>query len=285
MKTILVTGANGQLGSEIRQLESTYSNYDFLFLDRDDLDITDEKAVKYFFKENEISFCINAAAYTAVDNAEKDSENAFLLNATAVKYLAENALKNNCKLIQISTDFVFDGTANLPLKETDQPNPISVYGASKLKGEEFALENEALVIRTSWLYSIFGNNFVKTMLRLGSEREELNIIADQIGTPTYAKDLAETILFLIDKIETEKLFGLYHFSNDGTTSWFDFAAEIFKISGTNCKANPIPTEQYPTPAQRPKYSLMDKSKIVNDFGIELKDWKLSLAECIEKLKQ
>lgn len=283
LSTILVTGANGQLGSELKQLESKYSNFDFLFLDREDLDITDEAAVKFFFEENEIGYCINAAAYTAVDNAEKDKENAYILNALAVKYLAENAMKNNCKFIQISTDFVFDGKVTSPLKETDLTNPLSVYGQTKLEGEKFALENQALVIRTSWLYSTFGNNFVKTMLRLGAERESLNIIADQIGTPTYAKDLAEVLMFLVSKVEKEKLTGLYHFSNDGVASWYDFAAEIFRISGTKCTANPIPTEQYPTPAERPKYSLMDKTKISRDFGVVLKGWKTSLAECIEAL--
>lgn len=283
MKTILVTGANGQLGNELRQLESKFPNYHFLFLDKEDLNITDEHAVIYFFEENEVDYCINAAAYTAVDNAENDEENAYLLNAFAVKYLAENALLSECKFIQISTDFVFDGEGNFPLKETDETNPISVYGASKLKGEEFALDNDAIVIRTSWLYSTFGNNFVKTMLRLGAERESLNIISDQIGTPTYAKDLAEMILFLIDTVEVSKLKGIYHFSNEGKASWFEFAEEIFRLSATECKANPIPTEQYPTPASRPKYSLLDKSKIVTDFEVILKDWKKSLTECLNAL--
>lgn len=285
MKTILVTGANGQLGSELKQLESKYSNFDFLFLDREDLDITDEKAVQYFFSENKIDFCINAAAYTAVDNAEKDTENARILNALAVKYLAENAKKTNCAFIHISTDFVFDGSAKSPLKESDKPNPLSVYGETKLEGEYFALENNALVIRTSWLYSTFGNNFVKTMIRLGNEREELNIIADQYGTPTYARDLAELIMALIDTKDIKTLVGLYHFSNSGEASWYDFAQEIFTISEIKCNAKPIATTEYPTPAERPKYSIMDKSKIVNDFGVELKDWKLSLKECLEKLKE
>lgn len=284
MKTILVTGANGQLGSELKQLEDKYSNFDFLFLDRDDLDITDKKAVKYFFKENDVDFCINAAAYTAVDNAETDEKNAHVLNALAVKYLAENAQKTNCKLIQISTDFVFDGTAIKPLLEEDEANPLSVYGKTKLEGEYFALENNALVIRTSWLYSTFGNNFVKTMIRLGKERDELNIIADQFGTPTYAKDLAVLIMNLIDTKDKKDLTGLYHFSNAGEASWCDFAKEIFIVSGVKCKANPIPTLEYPTPAERPKYSVMDKSKMVKDFDVALIDWKISLKECINKLE-
>lgn len=285
MKTILVTGANGQLGSELKQLTSTYSNFNFLFLERSQLDITDKEAVVNAFKENKIDFCINTAAYTAVDNAETDAENAQILNALAVKYLAENAQKNDAKLIHISTDFVFDGKGKKPLNETDKTNPLSIYGTTKLEGEKFALENDALVIRTSWLYSTFGNNFVKTMIRLGTERDELNIIADQFGTPTYARDLAQVILEIISNNEVEKLKGLYHFSNAGEASWYDFASEIFRQNKINCKANPIPSTAYPTPAERPKYSVMDKSKIVKDFGIELKDWKASLKECLEKLNK
>ncbi|MGB1019248.1 MAG: dTDP-4-dehydrorhamnose reductase [Chitinophagales bacterium] len=283
MKTILVTGANGQLGNELKYLENSFTDFKFIFTDKQALDITNNEAILSFFKINEIDFCINTAAYTAVDNAEDDQENAMLLNATAVKYLAEVCKEFNAKLIHVSTDFVFDGKGNIPLKEENKPNPLSVYGATKLKGEEFALENNALVIRTSWLYSTFGNNFVKTMLRLGTERDELNIIADQFGTPTYAKDLAKAILDIISNNKVESIKGLYHFSNDGEASWFDFTKEIFSISNINCKANPIPTTEYPTPAERPKYSVMDKSKIVDDFGVVMKDWKVSLKECIEKL--
>lgn len=283
MKTILVTGANGQLGNELKYLENSFTDFKFIFTDKQALDITNNEAILSFFKINEIDFCINTAAYTAVDNAEDDQENAMLLNATAVKYLAEVCKEFNAKLIHVSTDFVFDGKGNIPLKEENKPNPLSVYGATKLKGEEFALENNALVIRTSWLYSTFGNNFVKTMLRLGTERDELNIIADQFGTPTYAKDLAKAILDIISNNKVENIKGLYHFSNKGEASWFDFTKEIFSISNINCKANPIPTTEYPTPAERPKYSVMDKSKIVDDFGVVLKDWKVSLKECIEKL--
>lgn len=283
MKTILVTGANGQLGNELKYLKNSFTDFKFIFTDKQALDITNNEAILSFFKINEIDFCINTAAYTAVDNAEDDQENAMLLNATAVKYLAEVCKEFNAKLIHVSTDFVFDGKGNIPLKEENKPNPLSVYGATKLKGEEFALEKDALVIRTSWLYSTFGNNFVKTMLRLGTERDELNIIADQFGTPTYAKDLAKAILDIISNNKVENIKGLYHFSNKGEASWFDFTKEIFSISNINCKANPIPTTEYPTPAERPKYSVMDKSKIVDDFGVVLKDWKVSLKECIEKL--
>ncbi|MGB1316127.1 MAG: dTDP-4-dehydrorhamnose reductase [Chitinophagales bacterium] len=283
MKTILVTGANGQLGNELKYLKNSFTDFKFIFTDKQALDITNNEAILSFFKINEIDFCINTAAYTAVDNAEDDQENAMLLNATAVKYLAEVCKEFNAKLIHVSTDFVFDGKGNIPLKEENKPNPLSVYGATKLKGEEFALEKDALVIRTSWLYSTFGNNFVKTMLRLGTERDELNIIADQFGTPTYARDLAKAILDIISNNKVENIKGLYHFSNKGEASWFDFTKEIFSISNINCKANPIPTTEYPTPAERPKYSVMDKSKIVDDFGVVLKDWKVSLKECIEKL--
>lgn len=280
---ILVTGANGQLGSEFKNLQQKYKNFFFTFIDKEDLNITNYKKIDKYFDNNIFNYCINAAAYTAVDNAEDDKENAFNVNAEAVKYLAEACKKNNTKFIQISTDFVFDGKKKLAYTETDLAKPLSVYGESKLKGEEYALENNAIVIRTSWLYSTYGNNFVKTMLRLGKEREELNIINDQIGTPTYAKDLALLIMKLITENDKEKLKGLYHFSNNGVASWYDFAREIFRIKKINCKINPIPTTEYPTPAERPKFSLMDKSKIENKFRIDLKDWKLSLKECLKSL--
>ncbi len=283
MKTILVTGSNGQLGNELKSIQSKFSNFKFIFTDKDDLDITNATDLSMFFTENKIDYCINAAAYTAVDKAEEDMEMAFMLNAEAVLYLIDACKINNTKLIQISTDFVFDGKAKKPLKENESTNPLSVYGYSKLKGEEFALQNKALVIRTSWLYSSFGNNFVKTMIRLANERDELNIINDQIGTPTYAKDLAETILSLLLNFDISELEGLYHFSNEGVASWYDFAIEIFKQKKIACQVHPIPTTQYPTPAERPKYSVMDKSKIQKDFAIKLKDWKLSLKECILEL--
>ena len=284
MKTILVTGSDGQLGNEINSLKHNFKNFNFIFTDKGDLDITNPKELSIFFEDNKIDYCINAAAYTAVDKAEEDMEMAFMLNSEAVLYLVDACAINNTKLIQISTDFVFDGKANKSLKEDDTANPLSVYGFSKLKGEEIALQNNALVIRTSWLYSTFGNNFVKTMIKLGSERDELNIIDDQIGTPTYAKDLAEMILFLIENFDKDKLSGLYHFSNDGKASWYDFAVEIFRIKGIECKVNPIPTTEYPTPAERPKYSVMDKSKIKYIFSIALKDWKLSLRRCLNEIE-
>jgi len=281
---ILITGSNGQLGSEFKKLVDSYTNFSFIFIDKEDLDITDSSLVFKYFRKNNFDFCINTAAYTAVDKAKTDKENACKVNTQAVQYLQKACDRYGVKLIHISTDFVFDGKQNIPYKETDNANPINVYGESKLGGEQKALvNNNALVIRTSWLYSSFGNNFVKTMIRLGNEKGELSIIDDQIGTPTYAKDLAEMIMELISIQDKNKLRGLYHFSNSGKASWHDFAKEIFRLKNITCKVIPIPTTAYPTPAARPKFSLMDKSKIINDFAIELKDWKESLKECLELL--
>lgn len=282
---IAVTGANGQLGNELKALANQFPQIQFTFTDKETLDVCHIEEVNTFFEENDFDFCINTAAYTAVDNAETDQENAHLLNAEAVNYLSIACQENNTKLIHISTDFVFNGKGNKALKETDATEPLSVYGSTKLQGEKYALEKEHFVVRTSWLYSAYGNNFVKTMLRLGKERESLNIIADQIGTPTYAKDLAETILYIIKHFPKEKIKGLYHFSNEGKASWYDFATEIFAQAKIDCKTNAIPTEQYPTPATRPKFSLMDKNKIQIDFGIKLKDWKQSLQQCLQQLNE
>lgn len=277
---ILVTGSKGQLGSELKDIALHYSNINFIFADRSTLDISSEKDLNNFFEKEEINYCINTAAYTAVDKAETDKASAFLINATAVENLVKACRLNETKLIQISTDFVFDGKNTLPYKETDITNPLSVYGESKLRGEEFALNEMHTVIRTSWLYSCsYGNNFLKTMVRLGTERDELNIINDQRGTPTNAKDLAVAIMNII--VNNVNISGLYHFSNTGEASWFDFAKEIFHLAGISCITNPIPTTEYPTPAERPKYSVMDKTKIVQDFSIELIDWKESLKKCFK----
>lgn len=279
---ILVTGSNGQLASELKDISSLFQNCNFTFIDKTQLDISNSAGVVDFFQNNKFDFCINTAAYTAVDNAEKDSDTAFLINASAVENLVNACKINDTKLIHISTDFVFDGYGTKALKESDKTNPLSVYGESKLKGEAFALTENHLVIRTSWLYSCkYGNNFLKTMIRLGSERDELNIIADQKGTPTNAKDLASAIV----KIITQKdviVEGLFHFSNAGEASWYDFAKEIFRLADISCKVNPIPTTEYPTPAERPKYSVMDKTKIVDIFSLELIDWKESLSNCFSK---
>tara|TARA_B110000495_G_scaffold199114_1_gene212015 strand:- start:151 stop:1011 length:861 start_codon:yes stop_codon:yes gene_type:complete len=281
--TILVTGAKGQLGSELQEIASRYENIHFIFATKSLLDISNTTALNDFFKNQTIDFCINTAAYTAVDHAEKDSETAFLINSTAVGNLVKACNIHNAKLIQISTDFVFDGKNDVPYKETDPTNALSVYGESKLKGEGFALKQNHMVIRTSWLYSCsYGNNFLKTMIRLGTERDELNIIDDQKGTPTNAKDLALVIMNTIVNNDKTKITGLYHFSNSGVASWYDFAKEIFSLANISCIVNPIPTTEYPTPAERPKYSVMNKSKIVNDFSIKLVDWKESLSNCFSK---
>lgn len=283
---ILVTGANGQLGSEINGLADLYSNLDFVFSDLPDLDICNQEMLAQFVSKHQIDGIINCAAYTAVDKAEEDFKTAQLVNATAVGNLVSVAEEKNLKLIHISTDYVFDGTAHFPYLENCEVSPIGVYGKTKREGEEYVLnsDSESIVIRTSWLYSSFGNNFVKTMLRLGQERDELGVIFDQVGTPTYAKDLARTCLEVFSKEEKIDQKGkVYHFSNEGVASWYDFSKAIMEIGQVDCKVNPIETKDYPTPAQRPHYSVLNKSKIKSDFGIEIPYWRDSLKECIEKL--
>ncbi len=280
-KIILVTGSYGQLGSEIKELSSDYKELKFLFTDVDTLDITNFKRLENFFDENQVDFVINCAGYTNVDKAETDKDAAYLINAAAVKYLAELTNKKSAKLIHISTDYVFDGTGNEPYKEDDATNPTSVYGETKLQGELeiLAKAKDAIIIRTSWLYSSYGNNFVKTMLRLGKERNELNVVSDQTGNPTYAKDLAKVILDIINNSSDNSenfIPGIYHYSNEGICSWYDFAAEIFKIANISCKINPIKTRDFPTPAKRPFYSVLNKSKIKSTFGITIPHWKDSL---------
>lgn len=286
---ILVTGAYGQLGSEIKELAGNYPGWQFLFTDADTLDIANEPAVEAFFAENQPAVVINCAAYTAVDKAETDWETAWKVNTLAPKLLADNAKRTGAKLIQVSTDYVFDGCAHKPYTEADDVKPVSVYGQTKLEGESHALASNpaTLVIRTSWLYSAFGNNFVKTMLRLGRERGELNVVFDQVGTPTYAADLAWAILSIIGKTENQPdgfVPGIYHFSNEGVASWYDFAKTIFELSGENVKVNPVRSDQFPTPAKRPAFSVFDKLKIKNTFEIEIPYWKDSLKICLEKLK-
>jgi len=283
MKNILVTGANGQLGNEIQTLSADYPQYSFFFTDVDTLDICDKEAVNNYFIKNPIDLIINCAAYTAVDNAEDNKELAGKLNHTAPGYLAEIAQKNNGSIIHVSTDYVFDGTNHIPYKEDQKTCPASVYGDTKLKGEQKVMENcpKAMIIRTSWLYSSFGNNFVKTMIRLGKERESLGVIFDQIGTPTYARDLALSILKIVDKGIVS---GVYHFSNEGVCSWYDFAITIHKLASiTNCKVNPLHTEDYPTKARRPYYSVLDKTKIKSTFGLDIPHWEKSLEECMQYL--
>ena len=281
---ILVTGSNGQVGSEIKELSSNY-NYNFFFTTRDDIDITSKDSIKEFCQTNSINVIINCAAYTAVDKAQSDIENADLVNRKAVKKLSIVAKELNIKLIHISTDYVFDGKNFKPYVEEFQTNPQSVYGKTKLDGENELLDINPLnsiIIRTSWVYSYYGNNFVKTMLRLGKEKEELGVIFDQVGTPTYAKDLAITILDIIPQIENHKV-EIYNYSNEGVLSWYDFAKEIMKMAKLNCKINPIETYQYPTPAKRPHFSLLNKSKIKSKFNLEIPYWKDGLDDCLKRL--
>lgn len=282
---VLVTGSNGQLGYSLQFIAKSYPNIDFKFCNSSTLDITDLEKVKQIFQEYKPDFCINTAAYTAVDKAESEPEKAFAINATGAKNLAQVCKEFNTTLIHISTDFVFDGTALKPYSERDRTNPKSVYGQTKREGEK-AIQNilqKHIIIRTSWVYSQFGNNFLKTMLRLGSEKDTLSVVNDQIGTPTNAVDLADVILQIIVSISQQPStihFGIYNFSNLGQCSWFDFAKKIFEIHNINIDLKPILTINYPTPAERPKYSVLDKSKIINTFGIEIKSWGDSLETVI-----
>ncbi|QKF59859.1 dTDP-4-dehydrorhamnose reductase [Aliarcobacter lanthieri] len=281
---ILVTGSNGQVGSEIKELAKDYS-YSFFFTTRDDIDITSKDDIRNFCQINNINVIINCAAYTAVDKAENDELNSDLVNRKAVKKLALISKELNIKLIHISTDYVFDGRNFKPYCEEYQTNPQSVYGKTKLDGEKELINinpKDSIIIRTSWVYSFYGNNFVKTMLRLGGEKKELGVIFDQIGTPTYAKDLAFTILNIIPKIQNEKV-EIYNYSNEGVLSWYDFAKEIMKMAKIDCKINPIETFQYPTPAKRPHFSLLNKNKIKSTFNIEIPYWKDGLNDCLKRL--
>ncbi|MEO8820959.1 MAG: dTDP-4-dehydrorhamnose reductase [Ginsengibacter sp.] len=284
--TILVTGSNGQLGNEIKVLSKFFPSYNFLFVSREELSIENSESLQSFFEKNKIDYCINCAAYTAVDKAESETEKAFLINADAAGKLATICLEHQTKLIHISTDYVYDGSVHIPLKEENAVGPVNVYGSSKLKGEELALDNNpsALIIRTSWVYSSFGNNFVKTMLRLFREKEEINVINDQLGSPTYAADLASVIMEFIEKTQQGETFsGIVNYSNAGTTNWYEFAQEIKSLVNSNCKINPIPTSSYPTPAKRPLYSVLDTSKIKEILHLEISSWKESLKKCLETL--
>lgn len=284
MKKILVTGANGQLGQSLQKLSQKEKDFQFLFTDSETLDITNKEEVLNFFWQNEPDVCINAAAYTAVDLAETDTEKAFLVNADGTENLALVCAEYNAQFIHVSTDYVFDGTNNLEYTEEDFTNPLGVYGASKLAGEELALEANpcTIILRTSWVYSEFGKNFVKTMLSLFATKEELNVVADQYGQPTNATDLAEAILTIV-KTE-KKTAGIFNFSNEGKISWYDFAQKIAELSGSKIKINPIVTSQYPTPAKRPQNSTLDLSKIKSTHHINIKPWEESLAKTIQLLK-
>ena len=287
--TILVTGANGQLGNELQALASHFPEYRFLFVTEEDLDITDAVATAKYFSEHTTDYCINCAAYTAVDKAETEEATAFLINADAVATLATLCKENNTQLIHISTDYVFDGTSNQPYIETDQTNPASVYGKSKLQGELFALQNcpSAIIIRTAWLYSSFAYNFVKTMLRLMQEKESMpadrqgiNVVSDQFGCPTYAADLAFAIMKIIESKKSNKNPGVYHYTNTGVTNWYEFAVSIKNKTNSNCAVNPISTAQYPTAAKRPAWSVLDTSKIKEVFSLSIPCWEDSLSKCL-----
>ncbi len=275
-KKILVTGANGQLGQAIKEIAIKYPKLEFVFVSRSKLDITNQTEVINYFKDNNFDAVVNCAAYTAVDLAETDVENARLVNATAVKYLAEATNQANIPFVHISTDYVFDGTIATPRLESDEVNPIGIYGQTKLEGEEFALaiNPKTIVIRTAWVYSKYGKNFVKTMLWLFNEKEEIGVINDQIGSPTNAVDLADAIAQIVAK--DELVYGIFNYSNEGECSWFDFASEIKALTGAKIKINPIPTTAYPTPAKRPAYSLLDKTKIKTTYHISIPNWEDSL---------
>lgn len=287
MKKIIVTGANGQVGSELQFLATQYPNFEFHFTDVAELNITDEQAINTMFAELQPDYCINCAAYTAVDKAESDVATATLINETAVKYLAKACKKQGTTFLHISSDYVYHNRVNRPLKETDKPAPKGVYAATKLAGDLVALaENpNTVVIRTSWVYSSFGHNFVKTMLRLGKERDNLTVVYDQIGAPAYARDIATAMLEIIVKIEGGKkgFRGIYHFAPSGVTCWYDFARAIFELENIDCKVAPIPTSAYPTPAKRPHYSVLNCDKIKRTFDMEIPYWKDSLKACLEIL--
>ena len=293
---ILVTGKNGQLGRSIYKIVNTangdnLSPNEFIFVGREELDLNSESSIiNYFDNHDKFDIVINSAAYTAVDQAEEEQELANQVNHLAVKQLAGIVKEQKARLIHISTDYVFNGESDKPYIETSETNPINVYGKTKLAGERTLQEimpTNAIIIRTSWVYSEYGNNFVKTMLRLGKERDEINVVSDQIGSPTYATDLAGVILEIIKNKEFKEVgqkTQVYHYSNAGKVSWYDFAKEIFKIAEVSCKVNPITTQQYPTPAQRPKNTLMNKAKIAKTFSVGISDWKESLKTCIKKYR-
>ncbi len=284
---IVVLGGNGQLGNELKVLAPSYPNDTFTFTDIDELDITDPVNLEYFIKHSQCEVLINAAAYTAVDKAETESAKAYAINTDAVKQLASLSVKYRFFLLHLSTDYVFDGTNYKPYVETDTPRPLSVYGNTKLEGEKAVLANakHAAILRTSWLYSSYGNNFMKTMLRLAGERSEIKVVCDQIGSPTYAGDLAEAVLHIATKHEKIHKVEIYHYANEGIASWYDFAKEILHTTHPQCVIQPILSNDYPTLATRPYYSVLSKEKIKKDFGINIPYWKDSLQPCLERLRK
>ena len=289
MQNILVTGSYGQLGCEIRKISKNYPDFTWQFHDLDTLDITVYDTLANYFRTNLFDFIINCASYTQVDLAEKDPETAYKANVQGPENLSKLAQLHAVKLIHISTDYVFDGKKGSSYLEDDTPNPLSVYGKTKLKGEEHVLSNgENIVIRTSWLYSSFGNNFVKTMVNLSHEKESIKVVSDQVGSPTYAGDLAEAILNIISAVSTNSNAykpGIFHYSNEGSCSWHELAQAIVQLSGTDCTIIPIKTEEYPLPAERPPLSVMDKEKIKSQYHLQIPEWKESLAICLEIIQK
>lgn len=285
MKKILVTGSKGQLGSSINKVQNGYEKANYFFTDVEELDITNESAVRAFVSENEIEYIINCAAYTAVDKAEEEFDLARKINVSGPGILAKVAAEYNATFFHVSTDYVFDGTAHQPYKEDHECKPPSAYGKSKLSGEEAVLENgkNAIILRTSWLYSEFGHNFLKTMIKYGSERDELRVVFDQIGTPTYASRLAKCILCMINSNQEIHGNQIYHFSNEGVCSWYDFAKEIMESCEIDCKITPIQTFEYPLPAPRPFYSVLNKAKIKKDYELEIPHWREDMLDCIKAL--
>ena len=289
---ILVTGGSGQLAKSIQSLViKNKTNHDFIFISRSELDLADLQSVRSYFNKNKFDLIINCAAYTKVDKAETDQEQANLVNHLAVEKISEIAKKNNTRLIHISTDFVFDGNQSKPYLENDSTSPLNIYGATKLAGENAILsimKFNAIIIRTSWVYSEYGNNFVDTILRLTKKKKELHIVSDQIGSPTFATDLAQVILFIVtsEKLNSKNLATeVYHYSNEGKCSWYDFTKEIVNISGLKCNIKPINTKDYPAQAERPKYVVMSKKKIIQEFDIKINSWQDSLKHCITNLSE
>lgn len=282
---ILVTGSNGQLGRSLQQIAQTDRKHDWHFTDVEELDITKTTQVKHFLNSQNIEVCINCAAYTAVDKAEDDQQMAYLLNATAPQILADACRETNALLIHISTDYVFDGLNHKPYDENDAISPASAYAKSKADGEQAVIKSGAkfVIVRTSWLYSAFGGNFVKTMLRLGKEKDSLNVVADQVGTPTFAFDLAAVVLLLAESGKSEDHNQIYHFSNEGAISWYDFAQTIMELEKLDCKVFPIESKEYPVKTKRPFYSVLNKTKIKNHLGIQIPYWRNSLIKCLEEI--
>jgi dTDP-4-dehydrorhamnose reductase len=287
MLKILVTGSNGQLGNEIQSLASSYPDLEITFTDVEELDITSLKEVNNFFTKHHFHALINCAGYTAVDKAEDEPELAMKVNGEAVQYLAAACIKHHCYPIHISTDYVFCGSHSKPYTEEDIPDPSSAYGKSKLIGERYFYDiaKKGLIIRTSWLYSPYGKNFIKTILQNGKTKNELKVVFDQVGSPTYARDLARHILQILPGALAAGEYGIYHYSNEGVSSWYDLALETVKLAGYDCKVVPVKSSEYPTKAPRPFYSLLDKSKIKKDFGITIPHWKESLEKCIIAMKE